>query len=79
MLRPDLGRWRFRRAEKARHPDEPWLWREDWAKGEIVSSNRTLAKMVAVAAVAWNVFTLPLWMFLPAGVTSFGYRMAVWC
>ena len=27
---------------KASHPDEPWLWREDWAEGRIRCHSRTL-------------------------------------
>lgn len=27
-------------ALRARHPDAPWLWREDWASGRVEDSNR---------------------------------------
>jgi hypothetical protein len=65
------GRRRLAEAEaaKARHPDEPWLWRPDWAAGRIEDSNRTAARFAWVFAAFWNLVSLP------AGY--FGVRAAV--
>ncbi|HKU62963.1 MAG TPA: hypothetical protein VJQ44_17310 [Gemmatimonadales bacterium] len=65
------GRRRLAEAEaaRARHPDEPWLWRADWAAGRIEDSNRTAARFAWVFAGFWNLVSLP------AGY--FGVRAAV--
>ena len=65
------GRRRLADAEaaKARHPEEPWLWRADWAAGRIEDSNRTAARFAWVFAAFWNLVSLP------AGY--FGVRAAV--
>ena len=65
------GRRRLAEAEasKARHPDEPWLWRPDWAAGRIEDSNRTAARFAWAFAAFWNLVSLP------AGY--FGVRAAV--
>jgi hypothetical protein len=45
---------------KRRHPDEPWLWREDWAAGQIRSSSKKEMAM-AWALAAFVVFiSVPL-------------------
>ena len=44
---------------KQAHPDEPWLWRPDWAAGEIHSSARPGAIAVCALALFWNAIALP--------------------
>ena len=56
-------------AARARHPDEPWLWRADWAAGRIEDSNRMGARFAWAFAAFWNLVSLP------AGY--FGVRAAV--
>jgi hypothetical protein len=36
------------------HPDQPWLWRADWAAGEIHSSPRAKAIFFVLLAIFWN-------------------------
>jgi hypothetical protein len=50
---------------KIRHPDKPWLWREDWASGLIRDSNRSSLSYVWFFAVLWNLISAPLSMVLP--------------
>jgi hypothetical protein len=41
------------------HPDAPWMWREDWARGEVVHLEGTAAIVFLGAfAVVWNVVVL---------------------
>jgi hypothetical protein len=47
------------RALQARHPDEPWRWRADWAEGKIRSSARTSAYGAAGFAALWNAVAIP--------------------
>jgi hypothetical protein len=42
---------------RAAHPDQPWLWRADWAAGEIHSSPRAKAILFVLLAVFWNFCT----------------------
>ena len=44
---------------KQAHPDEPWLWRPQWAGGEIHSSARPGAIAVCAIALFWNAIALP--------------------
>jgi hypothetical protein len=53
------------KAQKARHPDAPWLWRQDWAAGTIEDSNRTAARF------AWGFAALGNLVSLPAGYVGF--------
>jgi hypothetical protein len=39
---------------KQAHPNEPWLWRAQWAAGEIHSSAKPGAIAVSALAVFWN-------------------------
>lgn len=53
-------RWDKALAERqALHPDEPWLWADEWREGRItsVSSGKTAA-LVAVFAGFWNTFVV---------------------
>ena len=44
---------------KQAHPQEPWLWRAEWAAGEIHSSARPIAIAVGALALFWNAIALP--------------------
>jgi hypothetical protein len=44
---------------KRAHPEEPWLWRAEWAAGEIHSSARPVAITVCALALLWNAIALP--------------------
>ncbi|MFL5515812.1 MAG: hypothetical protein ACJ8DJ_06630 [Gemmatimonadales bacterium] len=73
-----LARGRRRLAEveaaKARHPEEPWLWRPDWAAGRIEDSNRTAARFAWIFAAFWNLVSLPAGYFGLRAVVAQGNR-----
>lgn len=50
---------------QAEHPAEPWLWREDWAKGRIKGSTRSGMIGAWIFAVLWNLVSAPVLVFLP--------------
>jgi len=50
-------------ARRARHPEAPWLWRQDWAAGMIEDGNRTAARFAWVFAAFWNLVSLPAGYF----------------
>jgi len=54
-----FGRRTLRAAEalKAQHPDAPWLWREDWARGIIRSGGRSTAVGAWFFAFFWNIIS----------------------
>jgi hypothetical protein len=45
---------------KQAHPDEPWLWRADWAAGEIHSSAKPRAVALGAIAILWNLIAVPI-------------------
>jgi hypothetical protein len=50
-------------ARRAQHPDAPWLWRPDWAAGQIEDINRSAARFAWIFAVFWNLVSLPAGYF----------------
>jgi hypothetical protein len=47
-------------ARQAAAPDQPWLWREDWAKRLIPDTSRASAVGLWVFAIFWNLIALPV-------------------
>jgi hypothetical protein len=47
------------------NPDAPWMWREDWASGEVRTSARRDANRLTVIAIAWCVATFPILFIAP--------------
>jgi hypothetical protein len=54
-----------RERAQAEHPSEPWLWRDDWAQGRVVSNTRGGMISAWVFAIFWNVVSAPILFFLP--------------
>jgi hypothetical protein len=50
---------------RAANPDAPWMWREDWASGEVRTSARRDANRLTVIAIAWCVATFPILFIVP--------------
>ena len=50
---------------RASNPDKPWMWREDWAAGEVRTSVRRDANRLTIIAIAWCVVTFPILFIAP--------------
>jgi hypothetical protein len=68
---------RGNRALAADHPDEPWLWKKDWAEGTISSSGSTSTIVLLVCALAWNLASTPVWFVFPHDAFDKGHRLAL--
>ncbi len=55
------GRWREQVEE--RHPESPWLWRPDWAAGQVRDANRSAGAALWAFALIWNLLALPAGFF----------------
>ena len=42
------------------HPNEPWLWKKNWASGKIVFSDKLAVITVLVFALLWNLMSSSL-------------------
>jgi hypothetical protein len=73
-----VGRTERRRAALAvEYPDQPWLWRDDWAANEIEVTSKNGFFATAVFALFWNLVTAPLWWLLPPQIARENYA-AFW-
>ena len=50
---------------RAANPGAPWMWREDWARGEVRTSARRDANRLTAFAIAWCVATFPILFIAP--------------
>ena len=46
-------------AREARHPEAPWLWREEWASRRIGDSSRGAMWGAWIFAALWNLISIP--------------------
>jgi hypothetical protein len=58
-IRVGYRKMRDEEALRARNPDEPWLWRRDWASGRIDDSTREHILGAWIFATLWNLISLP--------------------
>lgn len=61
---------RERERRRRAHPDEPWLWRAEWATGRIESSVRKRMATAWVFAGFWNLVTTPVLGAVPKELES---------
>ena len=50
---------------RAANPGAPWMWREDWARGEVRTSARRDSNRLTFFAIAWCVATFPIFFIVP--------------
>jgi hypothetical protein len=50
---------------RAANPDAPWMWRQDWAAGEVRTSARRDANRLMIVAIAWSIATFPILLIVP--------------
>ena len=62
---------------RAANPDAPWMWREDWAAGEVRTSARRDANRLMIIAIAWCVATFPILLIVPHRVLRGGEHAAL--
>jgi hypothetical protein len=87
-IRVAYRRMKEAEALQARHPEEPWLWRRDWAAGRIEDSTRETLLGAWIFAILWNLISLPgayvgvraaLYEAKPAGLVALLFPLAgVW-
>lgn len=63
---------------QAAHPEQPWLWRADWAAGEIHSSPKIRAIFFALLAIFWNFCTVSAFASLRNNVDSDRAKITAW-
>jgi hypothetical protein len=49
---------------RAQHPNEPWLWRDDWAQRAVRESYEIGGWCLWGFAGVWNLFCVPLWFLV---------------
>jgi hypothetical protein len=60
------------------HPDQPWLWRADWAAGEIHSNSKGKAIFFVLLAIFWNFCTFSALASLRTNVDPDRARITAW-
>jgi hypothetical protein len=50
---------------RAENPDQPWLWRDDWAQGRAVSHTKSSMTSAWIWAVLWNMLSVPCLLLVP--------------
>ncbi len=57
---------------KAIRPNEPWLWREEWASGRIFSSSKSTMLGAMAFAALWNLISFPTLLVIPREIAKKG-------
>ena len=50
---------------RAENPNQPWLWRDDWAQGRAVSQTKSNMTSAWIWAVLWNMLSAPCLLLIP--------------
>ncbi len=58
-------------------PQEPWTWKQDWADGRILSSNKKTLIFSTGFALFWNLISLPVLFIVPTEVSEKGNYLAL--
>jgi hypothetical protein len=64
-------------ARKTAHAGQPWMWRDDWATGNIRSTAKTQIVFFLIFTILWNLISTPLAFFLPEEIFEKGNTAAL--
>jgi hypothetical protein len=64
-------------ARMTTYAGQPWMWREDWATGNIKSTAKTQIVFFLIFTVLWNLISTPLVFFLPEEIFEKGNTAAL--
>jgi hypothetical protein len=64
-------------AREAAHPDEPWLWREDWAARRITDDSRRQMWFAWIFTALWNLVSFPSAFLAVRAALNEGNRAAL--
>lgn len=59
---------------QTRHPREPWLWREDWARRRIMDEHRNSGWYLLFFALAWNAISWTITLGIWGGSPKRGFQ-----
>ena len=77
-----FGRYASRKAAEEdalqhQHPNEPWMWRPDWAQGRVSGANKQTMVFTWAFAVFWNLISAPLLLVIPKEVIEKDNKLAL--
>ena len=63
-----FGPRKLQREQQCRteNPDQPWLWREDWAQGRALSQTKSEMIRAWIFSILWNLVSFPVLFVLPS-------------
>jgi hypothetical protein len=72
--------WGHKRVEqnevlRERHPDQPWMWKPEWAARRISDQSRGAAVLLWAFALLWNAIASPALVFIPHEIER-GHKIA---
>lgn len=70
-----VGGKRGQRAaeRRAAHPEQPWMWNEEWASRRISDSSRAGTLFLWIFAILWNGISAPLFFLIPREMDKENY------
>ena len=61
---------------KRMHPNEPWMWKPEWAARRIEGSNKASMLVAWFFAIIWNLLSAPVLIFVPDEIFKKGNQLA---
>ena len=71
------GKLAQRNRLKEAHPEQPWMWKPDWARGRIEGSSLTTMAVAWVMAFFFSLMSVPLLVLVPKEVVDKGNHPAL--
>ena len=79
MFAAQWGKRKIAEDERLRglHPDEPWMWKSEWASGRIAGSSKETMWFAWGFGILWNLISCPTLIFLPEEIEKGNHLAAL--